>query len=77
MNRRRTTVKEVHHGRTPAAWAGSVTALIAFIVLTIAFLMGPGGFPSINVPIAIAGGVLLVLAPIIGGIMAKLGHGQD
>lgn len=77
MNRRRTTVKEIHHGRTPAAWAGSLIAIIAFLILTVAFLTGPGTFPSINVPIAILGGIVLVLAPIIGGIMSRLGFGQD
>ncbi|OYN99041.1 HGxxPAAW family protein [Enemella evansiae] len=77
MSRRRTTVKNVHHGRTPAAWTGSMIALVAFIVLTVGFLAGPGGFPSINVPISIAGGVLLVLAPIVGGIMSRIGMGQD
>lgn len=77
MNRRRTTVKEIHHGRTPAAWAGSLIALIGFLILTVAFLTGPGTFPSINVPIAILGGIVLVLAPIIGGIMSRLGFGQD
>lgn len=77
MNRRRTTVKEIHHGRTPAAWAGSLIAIVAFLILTVAFLTGPGEFPSINVPIAIVGGIVLVLAPIVGGAMSKLGFGQD
>lgn len=77
MNRRRTTVKEYHHGRTPAAWAGSMLALIAFLVLTAGFLSGPGPFPSINVPISIAGGVLLVLSPIVAGVMRQMGYGQD
>lgn len=77
MNRRRTTVKEIHHGRTPAAWAGSLIAIVAFLILTVAFLSGPGEFPSINVPIAIFGGIVLVLAPIVGGAMSKLGFGQD
>lgn len=77
MSRRRTTVKHVHHGRTPAAWAGAMIALVAFIVLTVGFLAGPGPFPSINLPITIAGGVLLILAPIVGGIMNRIGLGQD
>lgn len=76
MNRR-TTVKEIHHGRTKAAWASSMLALLAFVVLTIAFLSGPGSFPSINVPLAIFGGALLLAAPIIGGVMNKMGLGQD
>lgn len=77
MNRRRTTVKEIHHGRTVAAWAGSMITLLAFLILTFAFLSGPGTFPSINVPVAIFGGVVLLLAPIVGGVLHKLGFGQD
>jgi hypothetical protein len=77
MSRRRHEIKEVHHGRTPAAWAGSIIALAAFLILTVGFLFGPEGFPSINVPISIAGGIVLVLAPIIGGIMNKMGLGAD
>ena len=49
----------------------------AFIILSVGFLAGPNGFPSINVPIAIAGGVVLLVAPIVGGIMNKMGLGAD
>lgn len=77
MNRRRTTVREIHHGRTKAAWAGSMIALVAFLVLTFGFLTGDGQFPSFNLPVIIVGGILLVLAPIVGGVMNRLGHGQD
>lgn len=78
MNRRRSHVaKEIHHGRTPAAWAGSLIALVAFLVMTVGFLTGPGEFPSINIPISVAGGILLILAPIVGGVMNKMGMGQD
>ena len=45
MNRRRTTVKEIHHGRTAAAWTGSIMALIGAVILTIALLSGSGEFP--------------------------------
>lgn len=78
MNSRRShVVKEIHHGRTAAAWTGSILALVAFLIMTVGFLTGPGDFPSINVPVSVAGGVLLLLAPVVGGIMNKLGHGQD
>lgn len=77
MNRRRTTVKEIHHGRTPAAWASSLIALIGFIVMTVGFLSGPGSFPSINIPVSVAGGIILLIAPVVGGVMNKMGHGQD
>lgn len=77
MTRRRTTVKEIHHGRTPAAWTGSIIAIIAAVILTFAFLSGSGPFPSVNVPVAIFGGILLIIAPIAGGVMHKMGLGQD
>ena len=77
MNRRRTTVKEIHHGRTAAAWTGSIMALIGAVILTIAFLSGSGEFPSIDVPIAIVGGIVFALAPVVGGVMNKMGLGQD
>ncbi|NNG19016.1 hypothetical protein HJ590_05395 [Naumannella sp. ID2617S] len=77
MSRRRTTVKHVHHGKTPAAWAGAMIALVGFLVATVGFLVGPGGFPSINIPISVAGGVIMLAAPIVGGIMNRVGLGQD
>lgn len=75
--RRRRSAKEVHHGRTPAAWAGSMLALLGFVVLCAAMVFGPDGIPSINVPLAVVGGAILVLAPLVGGIMNRAGLGQD
>lgn len=31
----------VHHGKTPAAWAGSLTALVGFFVGGIGLVLGP------------------------------------
>ncbi len=36
-----TAVREYHHGRTPAAWAGSIIAAVAFILGAVAFMVGP------------------------------------
>lgn len=77
MAQRELGVKDVHHGRTPAAWVGSLVALVGFIVMVVGFLSGGGGFPSINVPVSIVGAALVVLAPILGGILNKVGLGQD
>ena len=77
MAKRELGAKEVHHGRTPAAWAGSLLALAGFIVLVVGFLTGPNGFPSININISIVGAAMVVLAPILGGILNKAGLGQD
>lgn len=75
--RRRPMAKEIHHGRTPAAWASSMLALLGFVVLCAGFLFGPNGVPSINVTLAVVGGVMLLLAPLVGGILNRLGMGQD
>ncbi|WP_425308856.1 HGxxPAAW family protein [Ammonicoccus fulvus] len=77
MNRRRTTVKEIHHGRTTAAWTGSILAIIAIIVMSIGFLTGSGTWPSPNWTIIIVGLIILAIAPIAGGILNKMGLGQD
>lgn len=76
-SRRRPMGKEIHHGRTPAAWAGSMIALVGFVVGALGMILGPDGIPSINLTLVVAGGVLLLLAPIIGGVMNKIGMGQD
>lgn len=60
--------KHVHHGRTPAAWAGSVIALIGFLV-------GAAGLVFGNWPVFWAGGVLLVVALIATVVLQKMGKG--
>ncbi|GAB3704589.1 HGxxPAAW family protein [Mariniluteicoccus flavus] len=75
--RRRPMQKDIHHGRTPAAWAGSILALVGFILGSLGFVFGPHGVPSINWTMVIVGGVLLVAAPLVGGILNRVGMGQD
>ena len=69
--------KQVHHGRTPAAWVSSMLALAGFMVMVVGFLTGADGFPSINVSISIVGAALVVISPVVGGVMNKAGLGQD
>jgi membrane protein YdbS with pleckstrin-like domain len=66
-------VKHVHHGRTPAAWTGSLIALLAFIVGGIGFVIPP--HPN-WVVVGIAA-VLIVIALIATVVMRKLGLGAD
>ena len=66
-------VKHVHHGRTPAAWAGSLIALLAFIVGGIGFVIPPHP----NWVVVIIGAVLLVASLIVTLVMRKLGLGAD
>ena len=63
--------KHVHHGKTPAAWAGSMLALVAVIVGGVAMLLGP------NWVLFWIAAVLLVLAPIVARVLQVTGHGAD
>lgn len=62
--------KHYHHGRTPAAWAGSAIAFFGFLLGTIAFFMGP------NWVLFWVALVFVLAAPIVGGVMSKMGLGQ-
>ncbi len=66
----RRVTKEYHHGRTPAAWAGSIIAAIAFTLGAIAFLLGP------NWTLIWVASVLLVLSLVTGGVLRRMGYGQ-
>lgn len=66
-------VKHVHHGRTPAAWAGSLIALVAFIIGGIGFVIPP--HPNwVVVGVGIA---LIVISLIATVVLRQLGHGAD
>lgn len=60
--------KHVHHGRTPAAWAGSMIALVGFIVGAIGMMM-------LNAPVVIFAGVLFLVAIITTVALQKMGKG--
>ena len=62
---------EYHHGRTPAAWTGMTIAMVGSIVATVGFLM------PFNWPIIWVGLGLLVGSALVGGIMRKMGYGQE
>lgn len=64
------TPKYYHHGRSPAAWAGSITAAIGFIILTVAAMLGP------NWTLAIIGGVIVLIAAVGTMVLKAMGHGQ-
>lgn len=59
-----------HHGRTKAAWAGSVIAAIGFLLSTVGFLM------DISWPVVWAGLAIVVVGAIAGLIMRNIGLGQ-
>lgn len=64
------TAKHYHHGRTPAAWAGSTIAAVGFVLGAIAFLMGPNWLLfAVSLVIVFAGAL-------VGLVMRKMGYGQ-
>ncbi|MCA0294018.1 MAG: hypothetical protein LCH96_01665 [Actinobacteria bacterium] len=67
----RTAAREYHHGRTPAAWAGSIIAAVAFTLGAVAFVMGP------NWTLIWVAAVLLVLSLVTGGVLRRMGYGQS
>lgn len=60
--------KVVHHGRTTAAWTGSIIATIAFVLGGIALVLQ--NWPMFWVAVG-----LLVVAVIAGKILQSMGHG--
>ncbi|MDQ7993630.1 MAG: HGxxPAAW family protein [Propionicimonas sp.] len=65
------TARAYHHGRTPAAWTGSIVAAVGFTLGAVAFLLGP------NWPLVwISAGVVL-LAIVLGGVLRRAGYGQS
>lgn len=60
--------KNVHHGRTVAAWTGSVIGLVAFIVGAIAVVVQ--NWPMFWVAVGVA-----VLALIVTVVLQRMGYG--
>ena len=60
--------KHVHHGRTGAAWAGSMLAMVAFILGGIAVIMQNWVLFSVAV-------LLIVAALVATAVLQRLGHG--
>lgn len=63
--------REYHHGRTPAAWAGSIAAAVAFTLGAVGFLLGPNWTV---VWIAVA---LLLVSIVLGAVLRRAGYGQE
>jgi hypothetical protein len=60
--------KHVHHGRTPAAWAGTM-------ITSLAFLVGAIGLVLNNWPVFWVAVGLIVVALLVTIILQKTGHG--
>lgn len=59
-----------HHGRTPAAWAGSMIALLGFLLGTVGFVLGP------NWVLVWVSAAIVLVGAIVGGVMRQMGLGQ-
>ena len=62
--------KHVHHGRTLAAWVGTIVAMVAFIVGGIAVVIQ-------NWTLFWASAALLVISLIATKVLQVMGHGAD
>ena len=62
--------KHVHHGRTLAAWTGSVIALVAFILGAIALVIPGRSWPMFWVAVGLA-----VVAIIVTVVLQRMGYG--
>jgi cytosine/uracil/thiamine/allantoin permease len=62
--------KHVHHGRTVAAWTGSVIALVAFILGAIALVIPGQSWPLFWVSVGLA-----VVAIIVTVVLQRMGYG--
>ncbi|MFP5282528.1 MAG: HGxxPAAW family protein [Actinomycetes bacterium] len=63
--------KHVHHGKTPAAWVGSMVGLLAFVIGGVALVLGP-----VWVLFWIAVG-LAVAGLIATKVLQRMGYGAD
>ena len=58
-----------NHGNTPAAWATTVIVIIGSVIAGIAI-------PMSNVPVSIAGFVIVALGALVGFVMKSAGFGR-
>lgn len=63
--------KHVHHGRTLAAWTGSIIAMAAFVLGGIAMVIGPN-WVLFWVSVA-----MLAVGLIAAKVLQVMGHGAD
>lgn len=65
-----TDIADPGHGHSPAAWVAVIIMLVAFTIGTFAFWFDVAW-------VVWASGVLLVVGPLVGWIMAKAGYGVN
>jgi len=60
-----------HHGRSPAAWIGTIIAAVGFVLCAIAAMLQPKGF---FMYFSVA---LIVAGLVVGLVMKKMGYGTE
>lgn len=65
--------RDYHHGKTPAAWAGTILAMIGFLVGSAGFLISP--YP--NWMIVAVGAAVVALGVIVGWALVIAGYGDQ
>jgi hypothetical protein len=63
--------KHIHHGRTIAAWTGSILAMLAFILGGIAMVLGP------NWVLFWIAAAILIIAVIVTKVLQVMGYGAN
>ncbi|WP_040284427.1 HGxxPAAW family protein [Tessaracoccus massiliensis] len=64
------TPKYYHHGRSPAAWAGSILVAVGFTIAAVAAMLGPAWLW------VIVGAAVIVVGALATAIMKAMGLGQ-
>ncbi len=59
-----------HHGRSPAAWVGSITASIGFLIAAVGSVTGPMWV------LIVIGAAVILLAGLATMVMKAMGMGQ-
>lgn len=71
-NVKREAQLEYHEGKSPAAWAGSITSLIGFLLLT---YLGTWGFETFGWTGIIVGTAIVLAGGVITLVMKAQGYG--
>lgn len=74
---KRRAKREYHHGTSPASVVSSVLCLIGFIIMGVGMVFGPNGVGSINWLVLWIGLAVTVGSALVGGILNRVGLGQD
>ncbi|MCC2593022.1 hypothetical protein LKO27_06295 [Tessaracoccus sp. OS52] len=64
------TPKYYHHGRSPAAWTGSVLGAVGFTIAAVGSVLGP------NWTVVVIGAAILLIAAVVTMVMKAMGLGQ-